>query len=316
MARSSDRLVVGTRGSKLARAQTDQVIERIRSAHPDLEVAVEIISTRGDREQGKPLPEIGGKGLFTEDLERALLEGKIDLAVHSAKDLPTELTAGLALLAVPPREDPRDAWISADGTPFAELKRGATVGTTSLRRQSQLRMIYPALQFAQLRGNIDTRIRKVREGRCDGAVLAMAGLKRSQLEEHVTHPFGCDVMLPAPGQGALALEGREGDARVAGLLEVIHDEPSAVALAVERAILAALDAGCRAPVAALAEVEGDALHCEVLVSDPEGQRSLRHRVIGVAAAPEKLVSEMIESLRQGGAEAIIALSRGGNDTPK
>jgi hydroxymethylbilane synthase len=311
MARSTNNLMVGTRGSLLARAQTNQVIDQIRAAHPELDVVVEIITTRGDREQGKPLPEIGGKGVFTEELERALLDERIDLAVHSAKDLPTELTTGLALLAVPPREDPRDAWISADGTPFADLPRGSTVGTTSLRRQSQLRMIFPDLEFVGLRGNIDTRIRKVQEGQCDGAVLAMAGLKRSHLEEHVTHPFGTGVMLPAPGQGALALEGRAGDRRVAGWLTAIHDAPSAVALTVEREILAALDAGCRAPVAALAEVEGETLTCEVLVTDPSGQRSLRHRVIGTIGAPGKVVGEMVESLRQGGAEAIIALSRSG-----
>jgi len=309
MTQSGDRLVVGTRGSKLARAQTDWVIGQIKAAHPDLDVVTEIITTKGDRQQSRPLPEIGGKGLFTEELERALLDGRIDLAVHSAKDLPTELTPGLALLAVPQREDPRDAWISADGKAFSELPRGASVGTTSLRRQAQLRMIFPDLEFVQLRGNVDTRIRKIQEGQCAGAVLAMAGLKRSELESHVTHPFESDMMLPAPGQGSLALEGRSEDERVAGLLEAINHEASAMTLNVERRVLHALDAGCRAPVAVLAEVDGDQLTCEALVSDANGQRTLRHRVKGSFSAHEELAEEMVSSLRQGGADAIIALSR-------
>ena len=192
-------LVVGTRGSQLARAQTQWVIDRIRDAHSRLEVRTEIITTTGDRQQDRPLPEIGGKGLFTEELERALLDGSIDLAVHSAKDLPTELSAGLGLLAVPVREDARDAWVSADGKPFDDLPPESVVGTTSLRRQAQLLARRPDLEFVGLRGNVDTRIRKIHRGDCAGAVLAMAGLNRAGLAEHVTHPFETEVMLPAPG---------------------------------------------------------------------------------------------------------------------
>ncbi len=310
MTDTPDRLIVGTRGSLLARAQTGWVVKRIRDANPGLQVDVEIISTRGDREQNKPLPEIGGKGLFTEDLERALHKGRIDVAVHSAKDLPTDLTEGLAILCVPTREDPRDAWIAGDGQPFVDIKPGSRVGTTSLRRQAQLRMIVPDLEFVQLRGNVDTRIRKIQEGQCEGAVLAMAGLKRVGMAEHVTHPFESAVMVPAPGQGALAIEGREGDSRVASLLAGVHDEATALELAMERRILTALDAGCHAPVGIHARVDGERLSCEVLVSEPGGRRSLRHRVVGRADDNHEAMADgMIASLRAGGAEAIIAASR-------
>jgi len=223
-------LVVGTRGSKLARAQSQWVIDRIRSAYPKLSIEMTIITTTGDRRQDKPLPEIGGKGLFTEELERALLEGAIDLAVHSAKDLPTDLTEGLEVLAYPVREDPRDVWVSADDTAFEDLPTGSVVGTSSLRRQGQLLVQRNDLQFIALRGNVDTRIKKVHRGDCAGAVMAMAGLKRTGLAEHVTHPFELDVCLPAPGQGALAIEGRSSDQRILDYLTEIHDEATAQAV--------------------------------------------------------------------------------------
>ena len=306
---NSDRLVVGTRGSQLARAQTGWVVNQIREAQPGLEVLTEIITTKGDRVQDRPLPEIGGKGLFTAELEEALMAGAIDLAVHSAKDLPTELAEGLDVLAWPVREDPRDAWVSADGTSFDDLPNGAVVGTTSLRRQSQLLMARPDLTFVGLRGNIDTRIRKVHRGDCAGALLAMAGLNRADLAEHVTHPFESEVCLAAPGQGALALQGRTGDKRVIELLEPVHDLDTAVAVACERAILHELDAGCRAPVAALAQVAGIELHCEALVASPDGKESVKAEATGTCDDYAAVAAKIIEQLRDGGAVEIIAECR-------
>lgn len=302
-------VVIGTRGSQLARAQTQWVVDCIQSAHPDVPVRVEVITTTGDRLQDRPLPEIGGKGLFTEELERSLLEGTIDLAVHSAKDLPTELAEGLDVLAFPVREDPRDAWVSGDGTPFDKLPPDSVVGTTSLRRQAQLLRLRPDLRFVGLRGNIDTRIRKIQRGDCAGAVLAMAGLNRAGLSQHVTHPFERQVCLPAPGQGALALEGRKGDQRVMALLAPLHHEATAIAVGCERVVLAMLDAGCRAPVAILAELIGDRLHCEALVIDPKGRHHVGAKADRPAGEAKELAEQIVQQLRSGGADKIIAECR-------
>ncbi|UCD27912.1 MAG: hydroxymethylbilane synthase [Planctomycetota bacterium] len=306
---SGETLVVGTRGSQLARAQTQWVLDRLQACYPDLSIQTEIISTAGDRQRIKPLPEIGGKGLFTEDLERALLAGSIDLAVHSAKDLPTRLTEGLEVLAYPAREDPRDAWISADGRWFDELPDGSTVGTSSLRRQAQLLMHRKDLTFIGLRGNVDTRIKKVHRGDCAGAVLAMAGLIRTGLTQHVTHPFEPAICLPAPGQGALALEGRCGDDRIREYLQVIHDELTATAVECERAVLKELDAGCRAPVAVYARVVEDELQCEALVSDPRGERFIRVEASYSPSQPDMVVQQIVDELRLQRADDIIAECR-------
>ncbi len=312
MSLSTDTLVVGTRGSQLARAQTQWVIERIREANPGLTVRMEIIRTTGDAIQSQPLPEIGGKGLFTAELEQALLAGSIDLAVHSAKDLPTDLSEGLALLAYPPREDPRDAWIAADGRPLMDLPPGSIVGTGSLRRQAQLLAHRPDLRFVGLRGNIDTRIRKIREGQAAGAVLAMAGLNRAGLASHVTHVLEPDFCLAAPGQGALGLEGRASDERVRALLAPLHDPRTAHAVECERAILAALDAGCRAPVAVHAVADETGLRCDALVIHPSGRTALRASASqngDAAGLVPAVVDRIVCDLRAAGADAIIAECR-------
>ncbi len=309
MAKSSEQLVVGTRGSLLARTQTQWVIDRILAANPGLEIETRIISTTGDRQQDKPLPEIGGKGLFTEELESALLDGSIDLAVHSTKDLPTQLKSGLAVLGYPPREDPRDAWVSADGKRFEEIAPGAVVGTTSLRRQAQLLMRRPDISFVGLRGNVDTRIRKVHRGDCAGAVLAMSGLKRVSLESHVVHAFEPVDMLPAPGQGALAIEGRADDERLAACLVPIHHPATAAAVNCERAILAQLDAGCRAPVAVYAVVTGDRIQCDALVVTPDGQRQVRRSVGADLDHVQDVIDAIVADLKAAGADQIIAACR-------
>jgi hydroxymethylbilane synthase len=306
----SKKLIVGTRGSTLARAQTGHVVHAIKTANPGLEVETRIIRTTGDELQGKPLPEIGGKGLFTEQLEQALADGSIDLAVHSAKDLPTDLAEGLDVLAFPKREDARDAWISQDGRSFSEVEEGATVGTSSLRRQAQLLQHRPDLSFVSLRGNVDTRIKKIHRGDCDGAVLAMAGLKRAELVEHVTHPFEQDFMLSAPGQGALALEGRLDDERVNQVVAAVHHEPTAIAVRIERSILSELDAGCRAPVAVYAQITEDRqIQCSAWVGDPAGKRTIHANREGVISDVADLVSAIVAELRDAGADEIIAACR-------
>lgn len=306
---TTETLVVGSRGSRLARAQSQWVIDRLRAAHTDLPVRIEIITTKGDQQSSKPLPEIGGKGLFTDELEQALRAGRIDLAVHSSKDLPTDLAGGLAILAVPVREDPRDAWVSADSTPFDRLPSGSVVGTSSLRRQAQLLARRPDLTFIGLRGNVDTRIRKIQRGDCAGAVLAMAGMARLGLAQHVTHPFELDFMLPAPGQGALAIEGRACDARLRERLAAIHDPPTAVALETERAILRELDAGCRAPVAIHAQVVGDELRVRAAVLSVDGRQVLNADATSPLARGNECAARVLNELREKGAERTIAACR-------
>ncbi len=304
-------LVIGTRGSLLARTQTQWVVDRLRAAHPALGIRVEIITTAGDRQQGRPLPEIGGKGLFTEELENALRAGSIDVAVHSAKDLPTDLGEGLEVLAWPAREDPRDAWVSADGRAFADVPQESTIGTSSLRRQAQLLHHRPDLRFVALRGNVDTRINKIRRGDCAGAVLALAGLNRAGLAHGVVHPLEPDFMLPAPGQGALALEGRRGDERVATCLAPIHDQATATAVCCERRVLAGLDAGCRAPVGVLAVKAAGFLRCHAVVLDPRGTSRIQATVDGPPNRWPDLAATVLTRLQADGAAALIATARQG-----
>jgi len=246
-------LTFATRPSALARWQTRWVIHRLEEAHPGLTCREEVIVTRGDRVLDKPLPEIGGKGLFTQELEAALLSGQVDAAVHSLKDLPTEMPPGLTVGAVPARAEVRDALVSARGYTLETLPRGAVVGTSSLRRAAQLLAARPDLQIRPLRGNVDTRVRKALEGQYDAVVLAGAGLVRLGLTEHISQWLPLEVMLPAPAQGALAVQCRADDAATLGLLAVIADSATHAAVEAERGFLSALGGGCAVPVAAYAE---------------------------------------------------------------
>jgi hydroxymethylbilane synthase len=245
-------VILGTRGSPLAVAQTNVVVELLGLAWPELECRVRTIETEGDRTQaaGEPLPEIGGKGLFTAELERALREGEIDVAVHSLKDVPTDEPPGVTIGAVTLRDDARDCLVARDGLTFAELPAGAEIGTSSLRRSAQLRGMRHDIETRSIRGNVDTRIRKVREGEYDAVVLAAAGIQRLQRESDVSEWFETEQMVPAPGQGALALQCRAEDEELRTLLAAVDDPgPRAEAIA-ERAFLRLLAAGCTAPVGA------------------------------------------------------------------
>jgi hydroxymethylbilane synthase len=284
-------LTMGTRGSALARWQTDWVRARLQTAWPDLECQTRLFTTSGDRILNKPLPEIGGKGLFTEELENALRNGEIDLAVHSLKDLPIDDAPGLTLGAIPVREDARDVLISRNGWTLDTLPRGARVGTSSLRRSAQLLALRPDLTLLPLRGNVDTRIRKAMNGEYEAIVLAAAGVLRLGLGEHITEYLPFEVMLPAPGQGAMAVQCRADGASVLELLRPLDDPAPRAAVTAERAFLKALGGGCSAPVAAYAISNPQSLISMTgRVASPDGCRVIR--VSGVSADPIALGAEL------------------------
>ena len=262
---------LGSRGSPLALAQSQMVQAALQCAHSDLQIHLEIIHTTGDRVQDRPLSEIGGKGLFTKEIETSLLEGQIDFAVHSAKDMETRLPDGLALSAAMQREDPRDVFISEKAINLAELPAGALVGTTSLRRRAQILNRFPALQVVPIRGNVDTRLRKMRDGEVDAPLLALAGLRRLGRECDGMTVLDPDYMLPAAAQGAIGIETRAGDDRLISMMAAINHENTFKVISAERALLEALDGNCRTPVGALAELQDDGvLYLRALLADPDG----------------------------------------------
>lgn len=301
-------VVVGTRGSALALAQTKRVCGLLEASRLGLSTEVRPIVTHGDRTQasGEPLPAIGGKGLFTAELEQALRDGTIDLAVHSLKDLPTEKVDGVVLGAVCLREDVRDCLVSRAGS-LHELPEGAVVGTSSLRRSAQLRALRPDLEVRSIRGNVETRIRKVRDGDYDAVLLASAGIARLGLEHEVAEWLDTDVLLPAPGQGALAVQCRSDDATTLGLLAGVDDPAARAATTAERAFLRALGAGCTAPVAAYGTTSGDAVHLDGLVASPDGREVVR---VSGTGEPAEVGARLARDARHAGAEAILEAVRG------
>jgi hydroxymethylbilane synthase len=300
---SSRPLRIGTRGSPMALRQTALVRDRLLAAYPDLAAAgaVEIVTIRttGDRVQDRRLAEIGGKGLFTKEIEEALFAGRIDLAVHSLKDVETWLPNGLEIACVLARDDPRDAFLSARAaTSLAALPKGAKIGTASLRRQAQLLRQRPDLTVVPIRGNVDTRLRKLDSGEVDAMVLALCGLERLGKAEHVTQILSREVMLPAVGQGALAIECRAEDDGSQRLLQPLHDPGSAACVKAERAMLAALDGSCRTPIAGLAELDGDVMVLEGLLLKPDGSAEIRARSAGGIGEAERLGTELGGELRR------------------
>lgn len=288
---------IGTRGSALALAQAHETRARLMAAHGmvegDFEIAV--IKTTGDQILDRPLAEVGGKGLFTKEIEEALLSGDIDLAVHSSKDMPTVLPDGLELSAFLPREDVRDAFISPKAATLADLAPGAVVGTSSLRRQAMVKRLRPDLEVVTYRGNVQSRLKKLNEGVVDATLLAYAGLKRLGLADVVTSVFDEDAFLPAVGQGAICIESRVGDAATGALLAAIHHQDTADCLASERAFLAVLDGSCRTPIAALARLADRRLSLRGLILKPDGSEA--HELSG-----ECDVSEGADLGRRIGAE--------------
>ncbi|MER9144531.1 hydroxymethylbilane synthase [Mesorhizobium sp. M0871] len=277
-------LKIGTRGSPLALAQAHETQARMMEAHgmPAEAFEVVVISTSGDRIQDRPLSEAGGKGLFTKEIEDALLAGTIDIAVHSSKDMPTVLPVGLELSAFLPREDARDAFIGKAVKRIVDLPQGAKVGSSSLRRQALIRRMRPDLDVVMFRGNVQTRLRKLEEGVAEGTILAYAGLKRLGLGHVVTDLMPLDAFPPAPGQGAIGIETRIGDSVVEKMLVAIHDVPTGQALACERAFLAALDGSCRTPIAGYATISGGRLVFAGLIISPDGTQSHEVKAEGLA----------------------------------
>ncbi len=301
------RLTLGSRPSNLARWQTNHILELLQAAWPGLACQVVTLVTEGDKKLERPLPEIGGKGVFTAELESALLAGEIDLAVHSLKDLPVTDSPGLCIGAISQRADGRDVLISASGKKLAELLQGARVGTSSLRRAAQLLAARPDLAILPLRGNVDTRLRKALDAvqhSYDAIVLAAAGIERLDLAQHVTEYLPFEVMLPAPGQGALAIQCRRGDIETQHMLAVIHDEPTSRAVTAERAFLSTLGAGCSAPVAAYATAQGRRLEMQALVASTDGQRVVR--VSGKGEDALALGQELARQALEKGAGELLA----------
>ncbi len=266
---------IGTRGSPLALAQAREVRERLEAAHAAAGLTFEVraIRTSGDRIQDRPLGEVGGKGLFTKEIEEALLAGDIDLAVHSMKDMPTVLPAGLTIACHLPREDVRDAFISPKAASLSALPAGAVVATSSLRRQAQVRRLRPDIAVVPMRGNVDTRLRKLAEGAADATLLACAGLRRLGLARRITSAVPVEEMLPAVAQGAIGVETRAGDVAALELLAPINHQPTALTVTAERAFLARLDGSCRTPIAGLAELVGDRLTFRGMILTPDGRQA-------------------------------------------
>ena len=283
-------LRLGTRGSPLALTQARMVREALAKAHgldPE-RIALEVIRTSGDRIQDRPLAEVGGKGLVTKEIEEALTAGAIDLAVHSSKDMPTVLPVGLALSAFMAREDPRDVFISRKASSIADLPRGATVGTASLRRQAMVKRQRPDLTIVPLRGTVETRLRKLDEGVADATLLALAGLKRLGLADAATAVLDVDEFLPAVGQGAIGIETRAGDSRTRDMLGPINHADTFSALAAERAFLAVLDGSCRTPIGGHATIAGGRLRFRGMIVKPDGSEAFEATREGDVRDAERL----------------------------
>jgi hydroxymethylbilane synthase len=294
-------LRIGSRGSKLALWQANHVAARLRGhGH---EVSITVIHTTGDKITDVALSKVGGKGIFTKEIEEALAAGEIDLAVHSLKDLPTELPEAFELAAVGEREDVRDAFLSVKYASLAELPQGAVVGTSSLRRQAQLLKMRPDLQIVSLRGNVDTRLRKLREGACDAILLAAAGVSRLEMTELVRERLPVELLCPAAGQGALGIEIRRGDEATRAALAFFDHRPTRRAVECERALLAALGGGCQVPIGAHATVNGEEIRLRAICATPDGSRVLREECCG--AEPLAVGRAAAEALLRRGAGEIL-----------
>ncbi len=290
---------IGTRGSPLALAQARETRARLMTAHglPEEMFEIVVLSTKGDRITDRALSEIGGKGLFTEEIEAQLFSGDLDFAVHSSKDMPTRLPDGLELAAFLPREDPRDAFVGRTAPTLLELPHGATVGSASLRRQAQIRRLRPDINVTIFRGQVDTRLRKLAEGEADATLLAFAGLKRIGREHVATEILDPEVFLPAPAQGAICVEARTGDRRIADLLAAINDPETSEAVTCERSFLGVLDGSCRTPIAGYAVSDGSRIRFRGMILTPDGTRCHETTIEGAATDAAALGAEAGHAVR-------------------
>ncbi|HET7199439.1 MAG TPA: hydroxymethylbilane synthase [Burkholderiales bacterium] len=306
MSREAGRIVIASRKSRLALWQSEHVAQALRRVYPHCDVSILGVTTRGDQILDRPLAEVGGKGLFIKELEVALEEGRADLAVHSAKDVPMQLPRGFCLAAFTLREDPRDCLVSNLSSSLEALPAGSIVGTSSLRREAQLRERYPGLEVKPLRGNLDTRLAKLDRGECQAMVLAAAGLKRLGLAARIRAMLEPEQSLPAPGQGALAIECREDRSDLRQRLASLEDSATSACVRAERALSRALSGDCQLPLAAYAVVSGTQIRLRGLVAKPDGSRVVRAESSGPISEPERLGATLAGTLRNLGADAILA----------
>lgn len=300
------RLIIATRESRLALWQAEHVRTLLQQWYPSCEVNLLGMTTRGDQILDRPLAKIGGKGLFVKELETALLEGVADIAVHSMKDVPMQMEAAFTLVAIGPREVPEDAFISNKYASLDELPPGAVVGTSSLRRESQLHARFPYLAVSPLRGNLDTRLRKLDEGQFDAIILAAAGLKRLGLGARIRSVLTAEDSLPAPGQGALGIEALASRPEIAAWMAPLHDAATAACVRAERAMARALGGSCEVPLGAYAKMRDDTIWLRGFVATPDGTRMAHAELSGVMAHPEALGKNLADALRAAGAESILS----------
>lgn len=300
------KLTIGTRQSLLALWQSNHIAAMLREKYPECEVVLKKIVTKGDRILDVPLAQIGGKGLFTKEIETELADGTIDLAVHSLKDMPTVLPEGLCLTAITERANVGDAFVSNKYTSFEELPLGAVIGTSSLRRKAQLLAARPDLQIMDLRGNVDTRLRKLDEGLYDAIILAAAGLERLGHGDRITALIPPDVCLPAVGQGALAIEARTADDEVRSMLEFLNDLPTKQSTDAERAFLGLLEGGCQVPIGVHADVAGEQIKIEAIIAALDGSTVLRDTITGKAEDAVALGQQLGKKMLAAGGQEILA----------
>ena len=303
------KIKIGTRGSKLALYQANEVKDRLIAAHGeiDLEIEILVISTSGDRIQDKALRDFGGKGLFTKEIEEALIDFDIDLAVHSMKDVQTLLPEGLLIPCILPREDVRDAFISLNASSINDLKEGAVVGTASLRRQAQVKQVRPDLKVVNFRGSVETRLQKIAEGVVDATFLAVAGLNRLGLSDKITSKIPVDVMLPAVAQGAIGVECRADDAPVLELISNLNHLETQSAIMAERSLLRVLDGSCRTPIAAIAEISDELLRLRGQILAPDGSTVFTHEVTGDVRDALKIGVECGDALKRKAGSEFMAM---------
>ena len=298
-------VVVGSRGSKLALIQTNWVISELKRLNPGLEFQIEKISTKGDKITNVPLSRLGGVGLFTKELEVALIKEKIDIAVHSAKDVPTEIHEGLTIGATPKREDPHDVLISCNNASLEKLPDNARIGTSSLRRKAQLLAFREDYKILDLRGNLDTRLKKLEEEDLDAIVVARAGLLRMNYTGQISQIIPFDIMLPAVGQGSLCIEIRRDDTRIQKIVSDIDDEQTRIAVKTERSLLAKLQGGCQVPIGAYAEIQGKEVSIEAIICTLDGDHAIRDRHSGPKNQAAKIGEELARRMLENGGLKIL-----------
>lgn len=311
----ANKIVIGSRGSELAMWQAEWVKNELTTANEDINIEIKIIKTKGDLILDKPLPMIGGKGVFTKEIEEALLNEEIDIAVHSCKDLPTEMTEGLTIGAIPLREKPSDVLYTKEGKGIDSIGKDSVIASGSLRRSAQLLSYRKDLKMVDIRGNVPTRIKKFKESDWEGLILAYAGLKRLDLLNGKCSVLDHEIMLPAVGQGALALQIRADDKKIFQLISILNDKDSSDAVTAERSLLRRLQGGCQVPIGAISTIENNELNIEAQITDLGGDRAVRNKLSGNRNDADKLGVELAERLLRNGGSEILSEFRELDNSP-